>query len=58
MIPERVALPWTSHLAEELVALLLEDGLGLREVVEILGEAFRIAGERAIERRHLGTHTA
>jgi hypothetical protein len=35
--------------------VLLEDGLDLQEVVDVCAEAFRVAGERAIERRYLGT---
>jgi hypothetical protein len=54
-VETRVRLLSTTRRAEALVLGLLEDGLDLKEVVDVCAEAFRIAGERAIERRYLGT---
>ncbi len=54
-VETRVPLPSTTRRAEALVLVLLEDGLDLQEVVDVCAEAFRVAGERAIERWYLGT---
>jgi hypothetical protein len=54
-VKTRIPLPSTTRRAAALVLVLLEDGLDLQEVVDVCAEAFRVAGERAIERRYLGT---